>query len=204
MPCRYPALASAAWILTDASATTPSNFSGICTVSGPSSVVNAYRAELQGIYALLVALETFCIQYQITSGGITIGCDNKGALSQAQWFHKHVPCAVAHADIIRTITAIRLRIHISLTFVYIPGHQDALSRIEDLSPLAHLNIWADTMAKHKLHRLAALPQCPSIPSLLIGEKWRALAPSGKITSDLSQMVMDLLGCREALRYWSHK
>jgi len=35
MPRWYPALASVAWILTDASATTPSNFSGVCMVSGP-------------------------------------------------------------------------------------------------------------------------------------------------------------------------
>jgi len=204
MPRRYPALASAAWILTDAAAATPSNFSGVCMVSGPPAVVNAYRAELQGIYALLVALETFCTHYRIESGGITIGCDNQGALSQAQRFQEHVPCAVAHADLIRAITAIRLRMHISLTFVYVPGHQDALSRVEDLSPLARLNVWADTMAKQELHRLAALPQRPSIPSSLLGEQWHAVAPTGKITSDPAPMVTDLLGRREALRYWSHK
>ncbi len=94
--------------------------------------------------------------------------------------------------------------HISLTFVYVPGHQDALSRVEDLTPLARLNVWADTMAKQELHRLASLPQRPSVPSSLLGERWHALAPTGKITSDPSPMVTDLLGHREALRYWSHK
>ncbi len=141
-----------------------------------------------------MALKTFCTHYRIKSGGITIGCDNKGALSQVQQFHEHVPCAVAHADLIHAIMAIRLRMHILLTFIYVPGHQDALSRVEDLTPLAHLNVWADTMAKQELHRLASLPQRPSIPSSLLGEQWHALAPTGKITSDPSPTVMDLLGC----------
>jgi len=69
-------------------------------------VINAYCAELQGIYALLVALKTFCNHYQITSDSIMIGCNNKGALRQAQWFHEHVPCAMAHANLIHVIMAI--------------------------------------------------------------------------------------------------
>jgi len=100
MPHRYPALATAAWLITDGSTSMPSNFSGVCTVSGPPSSINAYRAELQGLHAVLVALEHFCNHRHITSGGVTIGCDNQGALSQAQHFHEHVPCATAHADLI--------------------------------------------------------------------------------------------------------
>jgi len=57
---------------------------GVCMVSGPPSSINAYQAELQGIHALLVALEHVCSHHHITSGGVTIGCDNQGALSQAQ------------------------------------------------------------------------------------------------------------------------
>jgi len=204
MPRRYPALATAAWILADSGASHPSLFSGVCMVPGPPTSVNAYRAELYGIYALLVALEYFCNERQIFAGGITIGCDNQGALSQAQHFQEHVPCATAHADIIRAITSLRMRSRIHLSFVYVPGHQDALSRLEDLPPMAQMNVWADSLAKKELHRIATLPQRPTTTDSLQGERWYAMIPSGKITADPHTAVIDLLGQREALRYWSHK
>jgi len=107
MPQQYPRLATAAWMLADSVASTPSLFSGVCPVSGLSASVNAYWAELQGIYALLAALKHFCIQHHITSGGLLIGCNNHGALGQAQHFHEHVPCALAHVDLIQAITTLR-------------------------------------------------------------------------------------------------
>jgi len=204
MPHHYPVLATAAWIVTDGSTSMPSNFSGVCTISGPPSLINAYRAELQGLHAVLVALEQFYNHHHITSSGVTIGCDNQGALSQAQHFHEHVPCAAAHADLIRAITALRLRSPITLTFVYVPGHQDALTHLEELSSLARLNVWADAMAKKELHQIAALPHRTAVPNSLLREHWYALAPSGKITLDPHPVVVELLGRREALWYWSHK
>ncbi len=204
MPRRYSALATSAWIIADSEASHPSLFSGVCMVPGPSSSINAYRAELYGIYAILVALNHFCSQRQIFSGGLTIGCDNQGALSQAQHFHEHVPCASAHADIIRAITNLHQQSRIHLSFVYVPGHQDALAQLEDLPPLAQMNVWADSLAKKELHRIATLPQRPHTEDSLQGERWYAKVPIGKITADPHPPVIDLLGQREALRYWSHK
>jgi len=106
MPHRYPALATAAWILADSSASPSLLFSGVFTVTGPLASINAYRVELQGIHALLVALEYFCEQRHIMSGGILIGCDNQRALKQAQEFHEQVPCAHPHADLICAITVL--------------------------------------------------------------------------------------------------
>jgi len=106
MPCCYLTLATAAWILANLGASHPSLFSGGFTVPGPLTLINTYRAELYSIYAILVTLEYFCNECQILSGGITIGCDNQGALSQAQHFHEHISCATAHADIIRAITSL--------------------------------------------------------------------------------------------------
>jgi len=68
-------------------------FYGMVLVGGPPEQVNAYRAELQGLHSLLAVIEIFCLHHQIQSGGITIGCDNKGAISQAQCFNKYVPCS---------------------------------------------------------------------------------------------------------------
>jgi len=202
---QYPALASVAWLITSASASPLSNFLGVCMVSGPPSLIYAYQAKLQGIHMLLVALKHFCSYHHITSEGVTIGCDSQGALSQAQQFHEHVPCALVHTNLIQAIMALRLWAWITLTFVYVPSHQDALTQVEHLIPLAQLNVWADAMAKKELHHIATCPQCPSLPALLLlGEQWYAQVLSGKITSDPHSMVVNLLGQREALRYWSHK
>jgi len=135
MPRRYLALATAVWIMADSKASPDSLFSGVCTILCHPVSINAYWAELQGIHALLVALAQFCVQHHITSGGMTIGCNNQGALKQAQCFHEQVPCAQPHVDLIHTILALHTRSMISLTFLYIPGHQDSLSCLEDLSPL---------------------------------------------------------------------
>jgi len=92
----------------------------------------------------------------------------------------------------------------NLSFVYIPGHQDALSWLEDLPPLARMNVWADSLAKKELHWIATLPGHDPMPDKLQGEQWYAKVPSGKITSDPHLVVLEHLGQREALQYWSHK
>jgi len=102
-------------------------FWGVCTITSPPDSINVYWAELQGIHALLVTLEYLCTHRQMTSGGIAIGCDNQGTLKQAQQFQEQVSCADPHADLIQAITALCLWTKISLTFQYVPGHQDDLT-----------------------------------------------------------------------------
>jgi len=45
-------------------------------------------------------LEQFCSLHCSEAGGVLIGCNNKGAVCQAQAFHKHVPCHNLHADLL--------------------------------------------------------------------------------------------------------
>jgi len=108
MPHRYPHLAAAAWFLADSMANMESLFFGAAPVCGPPSTINAYWAELQGIHDLLVAIKFICNQYEISEGGLMVGCDNQGTLAQSQRYTEHIPCANAHADLIRTITNLRL------------------------------------------------------------------------------------------------
>jgi len=97
-----------AWFLADSQADLDTLFFGASPVGRLPVDINAYRVELQGIYNLLVMIKFFCNQYGIDEGGITVGCNNQGALTQAQWFTEHVPCANAHADLIRAITTLQL------------------------------------------------------------------------------------------------
>jgi len=104
MPHHYPNLT--AWFLADSQADLDSLFFGASPVGGLPADINAYQVELQGIHNLLVAIEFFCNQYGIVKGGITVGCDNQGALTQSQWFTEHVPCVNAHADLMHVITTL--------------------------------------------------------------------------------------------------
>jgi len=107
-------MASAAWMLAEPLANQSYLFYGVTPVPGPPSCVNAYHAKLYSLYSLLVALEQFCSFHHIETGGVLIGCDNKGALHQAQAFHKHVPCSHLHADLLWAITALHLCLKLSL------------------------------------------------------------------------------------------
>jgi len=103
MPQCFPGKASAAWLLSNLSLSVDYMFYGVVSVGSPLHQVNAYRAELQGLHMLLVALEFFCQQHNIQLGGITIGCDNKGVLQQAQRFNEYVPCSMPHVDLVHAI-----------------------------------------------------------------------------------------------------
>jgi len=74
-----PEFATAAWLLEDSHFPYQALCRGIAHVSSVTNDVNAYRAELQGLHALLLAVKAVCSFHLITSGSILIGCDNVGA-----------------------------------------------------------------------------------------------------------------------------
>jgi len=83
MPRRYPHLAAAAWILH--SGTAPAfSCHGVTQVHGQHALINSYQAELQGMHSLLLALVTLCTQHGLSTGHVTVGCNNKGVLSLVQ------------------------------------------------------------------------------------------------------------------------
>ncbi len=91
-----PDFATTAWLLEDSCLPHFHLCQGIVHVSGPSSVANAYRAELQGLHSLLMAIKGLCSFHRITMGFITVGCDNQGALYQQT--QELTPCSSVHTD----------------------------------------------------------------------------------------------------------
>jgi len=125
-------------------------------------------------------------------------------LHQAQAFNEYVPCSTPHADLIRAINTLHQRSPLDISFIYVPGHQDAFSQFEDLSPLARLNVWADRLAKQELYRVASLPDPPCPPNSLTGETWSAFIADTKIVADPCPPILDALGRKQALQYWETK
>jgi len=112
-------------------------------------------AELQGMLTLLLAITHLCTNSNLTTGQITIGCDNKGVIQLVQCSWSYVPCSQKHADLLQAICLAHNCCPVSLRFQYVVGHQDDLMWFEDLPLLAQLNVQADSMAKQALHVLAA-------------------------------------------------
>jgi len=197
-------LATAGWILSDKQCLSSSICCGVTQVPGQASSINAYRAELYGIHTLLLAINSICTKFNISQGHVTIGCDNKGVISQMTKQYHYVPCSVKHTDIIRAILSIRQQCPISLSFHYVAGHQDEFSRPEELPPLARLNITADSLARQELHRLGQ-SQAPPMPFFtIVGEAWYLALAQGRISSNPSGPLLEHLSARQALPYWQHK
>ncbi len=199
MPRRYPQLAAAAWILHSGSAPAASCH-GVTQVHGHSSSINSYRAELQGLHALLLALVSLCTQHDLVSGHVTIGCDNKGVLSLMHRPRTYISGSSKHQDLLWAIIHTRRLCPLSLSFQYVAGHQDELSRFEDLPLLAQLNVQADSLAKQALHILGSQHASPVL-STLPNVGWMLLIKDVPISADPRPALLDHLSFRAAIPYW---
>jgi len=100
MSATSPDFATAAWLLKDSHFLHQNLCHNITYVSGPSAEVNASCTELQGLHALLLVIKVFCSFHVVISGSVIVGCDNLGALHQAQQIQELTPCSSAHANLI--------------------------------------------------------------------------------------------------------
>ena len=82
MPNLSTLLATAAWRI-EPKSTRTFVCRGETPVSGISTEINPYRAELTGIHAVLMAIKATCTFYDITEGSIDIFCDCDNVILQA-------------------------------------------------------------------------------------------------------------------------
>jgi len=194
-----PDFATAAWLLEDSSFPHLQLCRGIVHVSGPPSAANTYRAELQGLHTLLMAIKGLCSFHRITTGSVIVGCDNQGALHQSQQTQELTPCSSDHADLICAIRQIRRSIPgIAIHFQHVKGHQDDHASASTLSCLAQLNIMADTLTKRSLLRLLQHRQCRV--GMLVGDAWSLQVNNETVTSDPHPRNLWHLGYRMAYNY----
>jgi hypothetical protein len=169
MPDLSTELGAAAWKVEDPASC--QSMWGTTQTSGAERDVNSYRSELQGIYALLLAVTATCIFCNITEGEITIGCDNLAGVhrSHADWLKLNQN--TKHADLIRAIRRLKDSLPITVRFVHIDGHQDRTTALQELPRLAQLNIEMDSRAKDRLRALIASSAPPLRAATLHKEGW---------------------------------
>jgi len=160
MSAASPDFATAAWLLEDSCFPHQNLCHGITHVSGPLADVNTYCVEPQGLHALLLAIKGLCYFHAITSGSVVVGCNNLGALHQAQQIQELTPCSSAHAELFRAICWVHWSITgVSIHFTHVKGHQDDVLSASSLPHLAQLNILANQLAKCSLLCLLQHCQC---------------------------------------------
>jgi ribonuclease HI len=104
--------------------------SQLATVVGPvdghPALVTSYRAELSGIIATLYNIYRICSYYHIVEGGMTLYCDNKGALRNA--FKQIKPGATPYFntdhDLIEVAQALITLIPIVISTSWVKGHYE--------------------------------------------------------------------------------
>ena len=109
-----------------------------------SAPMDSYRAEIYGIYGILVCLQQLSQKYQIKKGEVLIACDNKAGLHNALAYKDKASISQGSFDILWAIYNLRQLLPIKLRFQHVRGHQDATGKV--LTVLEKLNCIMDKRA----------------------------------------------------------
>lgn len=190
MPGLSRSLAAAAWTLEDSLNPLISVCHGVTLLSSlDESQINAYRAELQGIHAMLLALTAVAKLHDIRSGSIRLYCDNERAIQLLSSSRQYVSASLQHHDLLRALHSTLSSLPITVSFEHIRGHQDRGVHHDLLSRPAQLNIRCDRLAKSFLQRsLRSPPELSIVRTHLKGEHSRCLIRGRKLTADITNAV----------------
>ena len=194
---------SAAWIIT-----TPSlqhNIQGTTMTPGERDDYNSFRSELSGIIAILAKLHDLCKQYNVTTGSITLACDNIATITALQdWTLMRVCPNQKNSDLISTCLKLRDTIPLSIIPIHVKGHQDERNPRNKLSLYEKLNVLMDKKAKSLAHLILAHPQVQKPlcdhPAAFPTCKWR----DKTICHTIKNNLYDCITTDRAKRYWIEK
>ena len=108
---------------------------------------NSYRAELLGIYALLVILHTTIKLHSPQHPSGILYCDNESAIKLISSLTFHIHPQHKHSDVLHDIRHVKQMLSCNLRFHHIRGHQDKNRHLMELSLPAKLNCRCDSLAK---------------------------------------------------------
>ncbi len=134
---------------------------GAGPMSGHPDLSSAYRAELSGLVCILYILQRICRHPNVTTGQVTIYCDNKGALKTI--FHSNYigisPFLMTDSDLITVAKDLLRQTAVQIKSEWVKGHSTAKHK----SDQEEMNILADSLASdysaapHNQHRPSSMP-----------------------------------------------
>ena len=165
----------------------------------PGSYVdnNSFRGEVAGLLGAVVTVNFLCIIYNIHHGSITMGCDNKGALSAG--FHSTwVPPCQPSRDILQALHHQLQSSPLTWHTQHVKGHQDDVKQI--LTQWEQGNVRVDEMATD--HRIS-MDNIP-LQSRLPGETWRLILHNTIINSQVEPRLWHHCWKQRAIQYWTRR
>jgi len=90
--------------------------------------MDSYRAEMYGIYAILVCSQYLVQQHKISKGGILIACDNKASLINALAYTTRASISSESYDILWAIQKLCKSLPLQISYQHVKGHQDTTGK----------------------------------------------------------------------------
>jgi hypothetical protein len=113
-------------------------------ISGDPMIASPYRAELSGLVATLYLIYKICAYHDVSSGKLTLYCDNNGAINNVFYrpFYGINSFIQSDYDLIQVAKNLCQSIPINITATWVKGHSQAIQKTvqEDM------NIQADLLA----------------------------------------------------------
>ena len=157
---------------------------GVAQCHGQRHLHDAYRAELTGLYALMVLVESLEKFYGVGRGKVTIACDNDAALDKC--FDEESWCTVRDGqwDIIRSIKEMVANSPIKTITENVKGHSDKDKQWEDMTRMEQLNVHCDNIATK--FRILTTNDDNVIDEMLPGQGWRIRIKGRDIVSKMDE------------------
>ena len=180
-------MATAAWIITAPNST--SECIGALQVPGSPDILESYRAEINGILAIIVFIDLLSRYYKIDDGHITIACDNiEAGKNTLQNTSKHGP-KVKHFDLLWLAWNRRRNSKIHWTYRHVKGHQERTNSI--LDKWGTRNIRMDDIAKRYMRHIRNDPNHIQ-HTCRFTDQWEVICQVTKITGRLRKTLIELI------------
>ena len=170
---------------------------------GNSKYQNAYRSELSGLAAGIMAVSLLVEKYKIEAGGIKIGCDNDAALDRIINDGWKVTSSTKHFDMLRVASHYLEqcgKIHWIKTKVL--GHADE-KHFGPRTFMEYLNIGCDQMAKEQMRRVLH-QDFHQFDLDMHYTGWNVKANTIKQIGDLDKDIYDFIHTKRTQKYWENK
>jgi len=131
----YTGVGASSFVITTPDLQTSSSGSSHGVPKG-SAPMDSYRAELYGIFSIMVTLQHLATTYDIKKGNILVAYDNKATLNNAFAYNDRASLNQGSFDILWAIQNIRKSINIQIQHQHVRGHQDKTGK-----PLTNLKLY---------------------------------------------------------------
>jgi hypothetical protein len=196
-------IATGAWILTTGHLHSTDYSSGHARSPGAPSDQDSHRGELTGLLGAMIDVQRLCKTFDITSGGVTMACDNDSALlySFDMEYYPDVKLTMPDFDIIQAIRNTRVP-NITYSWHKVKGHRD--NEIAALDLWETLNTYMDKKAKMFREELESSINLPlNWSPRLPGDVWTISVKNHRLCKQIQYRIVDHISESNMSSYWEH-